>query len=1011
MNKYSWVWSRGVMGLALFCTCHRPPAQAISPHVVISQVYGGGGNSGATFTHDFVELFNRGTTTVSLTGWSIQYTSATGTSHLGSSTTLITPLSGSIAPGHYLLLQEASTAVVGAVLPTPDVTDDSPINLSGTAGKVALVNTTSRLDCNGGSTLCSAAQLAQIVDLVGYGNANFVEGSGAAPTLSNTTAALRAGGGCTDTDNNGADFTAGTPTPRHSMTPAQPCLADIPPLVSSTDPGNGASNVSVHAELQVTLSEPVMLSAAAFALTCGGSPLAFTLSGGPQTYLLTPQGPLPAATACTLTVLANGVTDLDGTPDHLPADVVLAFSTETPFQCGAPATLIHAVQGVGATSPISGHVVDIEGIVVGNFQGSTRLHGFFVQEDQIEWDNDPTTSEGIFVFDSNFGVTVQLGDQVRVRGSVAEFGPAGATSTELTAVTNVLVCSAGHSFPRLTITLPVVSLSDWERYEGMAVHINQRLTVTGNFTLGSFGEVDLAVDRLPTPTNVVGPGAAAIALQDLHDRSRILLDDGSTRARQDLNPNPYPENGGLLAGNANRTVRAGDRVNDVIPLAGVLDQAFGAYRLQPTGPVLFNPPDNPRTTAPAPVGGRIRVAGLNVLNYFTTIDNGQPLCGPNGGLDCRGANSVQELTRQRDKIVSALAAIDAHIVGLTELENNATASLQDLVSALNAATVPGRYAFIHTGSIGSDAIKVGFLYQPAVVSPSGAHAILDSRVDPRAITTLNRPALAQTFVPHGPRADQQRFTVVINHFKSKGSACTTAQQPGELRDPDTSDGQGNCNLTRVSMASALIDWLATNPTADPTAAAERKILIMGDLNAYAREHPIQAMTDPAFTLPPVVPFPNARATYTNLIARYLGDAAYSFVFQGQSGYLDHALANPRLARLVTGVTEWHINADEPVALDYNLEWTASIQKTAHQQVALYAPDPYRASDHDPLVVGVNPLCGDFDDDGSVEAADGRRLLGRLGQKATGAGDRMDDDGDGRITLRDYLRWYQCFRHF
>lgn len=1011
MHIYQGIGSRGTLGLLLLLTCLRSPAQAIGPDVVISQVYGGGGNAGATYTHDFVELLNRGTTTVSLAGWSIQYTSATGTGNFGANAAQLTPLSGSLAPGQYLLVQEASTAAVGTPLPTPDIIDDSPINLSGSAGKVALVNTTTGLGCNGGSTPCSPAQLAQIVDLVGYGNANFFEGSGAAPTLSNTTAAFRANGGCTDTNTNAADFTTGTPAPRHSASPGQTCGADNPPLVSSTDPGNDASNVSVHGDLQVTFSEPVTLSTAAFALACAGSAVAFTQSGGPQTYLLTPQSPLPAATTCTLMVFASGVTDQDGPPDPLPADVLLVFSTETPLQCGAPATLIHVVQGAGSTSPMLGQVVDIEGIVVGDFQGSSRLNGFFVQEEQEEWDNDPATSEGIFVFDSSFEVAVQIGDQVRVRGTVAEFGAAGASRTELTALTRVLLCRTGQSFPHTTVTLPVASLRDWEQYEGMAVQINQVLTVTDNFTLGSFGEVSLAVDRLPIPTHLVSPGATALALQDLHDRSRLLLDDGSTQARQNLDPNPYPENGGLLAGDANRTVRVGDRVHDSTPLTGVLDQAFGAYRLQPTSPVLFNPPENPRTAAPEPVGGRIRVAGFNVLNYFTTLDNGQPLCGPNGGLDCRGANSAQELTRQRDKIVSALVALNAHIVGLTELENNATASLHDLVTALNAATTPGRYAFLNTGSIGSDAIKVGFLYQPAVVSPVGTHAILDSSVDPRAITTLNRPALAQTFAPNSRRADLQHFTVVINHFKSKGSACTTAQQPGELDDPDTDDGQGNCNLTRVSMASALIDWLATNPTADPTAAAERKVLILGDLNAYAREHPIQAMTDPTFTLPPVVLSPNARATYTNLLARDLGDAAYSFVFRGQSGYLDHALANPRLARLVTGVTEWHINADEPVALDYNLEWTASIQKTANQQTTLYAPDPFRASDHDPILVGLNPLCGDLNDDAKVDPTDGILLLVRLGQRASDAGDRMDYDGDGRLTLRDYLLWYQCFRQF
>ena len=182
-----------------------PQAHAVSPDIVISQVYGGGGNSGGIYTNDFVELFNRGTTTVSLSGWSIQYASAAGTGNFGSATNLITPLSGSLVPGQYLLIEEAAGAAIIAALPTPDVTDSTPINMSGTGGKVALVNTTTPLGCNGGSTPCPPARLATIVDLVGWDGANFFEGS-AAPATTNSTAILRNGGGCAETDNNATDF-------------------------------------------------------------------------------------------------------------------------------------------------------------------------------------------------------------------------------------------------------------------------------------------------------------------------------------------------------------------------------------------------------------------------------------------------------------------------------------------------------------------------------------------------------------------------------------------------------------------------------------------------------------------------------------------------------------------------------------------------------------------------------------------------------------------------------------
>ncbi|HUL71929.1 MAG TPA: lamin tail domain-containing protein [Vicinamibacterales bacterium] len=206
---------------------------AAASQIVISQVYGGGGNTGATYTNDFVEIFNRGSVAVDLTGWSLQYASATGTGDFGVNSAQLTLLSGFIQPGQYFLVQEAQGAGGTTALPTPDITDVSPISMSATAGKVALVLGTASLGCNGGSTPCSGGQLALIQDLVGYGTgpttgANFFEGTGAAPTLSNTTAAFRASGGCTDTDDNAADFSSGAPAPRNSASPLHPCAAAVP---------------------------------------------------------------------------------------------------------------------------------------------------------------------------------------------------------------------------------------------------------------------------------------------------------------------------------------------------------------------------------------------------------------------------------------------------------------------------------------------------------------------------------------------------------------------------------------------------------------------------------------------------------------------------------------------------------------------------------------------------------------------------------------------------------------
>jgi DNA/RNA endonuclease G (NUC1) len=195
-----------------------------SPDIVISQVYGGGNNSGAPLRNDFVELFNRGGTTVSLSGWSVQYTSATGTGNFGAN---LTPLPAvSLEPGQYFLVQEAGGTTNGVALPTPDATGS--INMSATGGKVLVTNTTSPIACNGGSTPCSPSQLAQIVDLVGYDGANFFEGSAAAPTLSNSLANLRKQDGCQDTNDNAADFASAAPVPRNTATPVQPCPGVFP---------------------------------------------------------------------------------------------------------------------------------------------------------------------------------------------------------------------------------------------------------------------------------------------------------------------------------------------------------------------------------------------------------------------------------------------------------------------------------------------------------------------------------------------------------------------------------------------------------------------------------------------------------------------------------------------------------------------------------------------------------------------------------------------------------------
>ena len=564
--------------------------------------------------------------------------------------------------------------------------------------------------------------------------------------------------------------------------------------------------------------------------------------------------------------------------------------------CGDPATFIHAIQGAGSSSPEEGNLHVVEGVVMGDFQDSSiELGGFFLQEEDADADGDPLTSEGIFVYAPGFGVDVNEGDLVRLKGEVDEYYGL----TELKSISDHEMCDGEFSATAAIVTLPVSSLDYWERHEGMLVKIQQTLYATENYNQGRYGEVELSINsRLSNPTNVVEPGTAANDMQDLNDRSRIQMDDGS----RVQNPTPLPPYLGL-----DNTLRAGD----TFPwLLGVLGYHYGAYEIHPTVPATFTRVNN-RPPVPDNPNGALMVASFNVLNYFTTIDTGSPICGPSGDQDCRGADSAEEFTRQRDKIIDAIAEMDADIVGLIEIENNATTAIQDLVDGLNNVMGSGTYDFIDTGTIGTDAIKVALIYKPGSVSPVGSYAILDSSVDPTFNDAKNRPVLAQTFADN----EGEIFTVAVNHLKSKGSSCES------IGDPDTGDGQGNCNLTRTSAATALANLLKTYPTG----IYDLDFLILGDLNAYAKEDPVDAIKD---------------AGYTDLVDSYGGDNKYSYVYKGQAGYLDHALSNFSLTLQVAGAMVWHINADEPSALNYN----------DYNQPGLYSADRYRSSDHDPVVV-------------------------------------------------------------
>ena len=586
-------------------------------------------------------------------------------------------------------------------------------------------------------------------------------------------------------------------------------------------------------------------------------------------------------------------------------------------------TPTYTIQGSGSATPLSGSLTT-QGVVVGDYEGTNGLGGFFIQD--ATGDGDTSTSDGLFIYNS-VNNNVALGDLVRVTGTVTEYNGL----TEISPVTDITVLSSSNSITATDISLPFASATDEEKYEGMLVRVPQTLYVTEHYLLGQYGQILLSGSgKLNQPTSVALPGAPAAAVQAANLLNQIVVDDGSNI--QDPDPILFGRGGNPLS--ASNTLRGGDTAAN---MTGVFSYAFNEYRIYPINAMGGGVPNfvatNARPATAPVVEGTVKVVGMNLLNYFNTFD-GIPDTVDNcangvGGTaaDCRGADDATEFTRQSDKIVNAILALDADVVGIVEIENDgydSASAIQDLVNKINAATAPGTYAFINpdttlgANSLGLDAIKVGLLYQPAKVAPVGTTAVLNTVafINGGDSAARNRASLLQAF----QSTSGEKFLVNVNHLKSKGSACDVA---------DAGDGQGNCNLVRLAAVNELLTWFAT----DPTGTGDPDLLIVGDLNSYAKEDPIAAFET---------------AGYTNLAAQFEGASAYSYVFDGQWGYLDYGLASPSLLAQTAGFADWHINADEPSVLDYNTNF-----KTAGQITDLYSPEPFRTSDHDPVMVGLN----------------------------------------------------------
>ncbi len=608
-------------------------------------------------------------------------------------------------------------------------------------------------------------------------------------------------------------------------------------------------------------------------------------------------------------------------------------------------TPIHTIQAGDSSSPLVNQTVLVQGIVTADYQSNLQRGGFYVQEEAADVDADDQTSEGIFVYCDPDGpysfqnnandirnprecaVDVAVGDLVDVSGTVQEIRD----ETRINVVHgSVVVVSSGHPLPApvpLNLALDLVTpglarAAFYEPYEGMLVSIEDTLTVAEYFQLARFGEVVLYQGGRPhqythvddTPTSA----EFAIYTADL-ERRRLVMDDDSSVENVPLVRTPsaifLPQPAGLGTGTQGvNYFRGGDTLTG---LTGILSFAFSNWRILPVAdPAAVFTVANPRPTTPPEVSGSLVISSFNVLNYFTTLGS-------------RGATSSAELDRQAAKIVAALTAINADIFGLMEIENS-VAAVEDLVDRLNTALGAEVYAFIPTGVIGTDEIAVAILYKLATVTPIGTTAVLDDPafVNPfNADTDRNRPAIAQTFREN---ATDAALTVVVNHLKSKGSTCGAG---------DDDPLQGSCNGTRTAAAQVLVNWLTT----DPTGTGEQDILIIGDLNSYAGEDPIDALRAGAGAL-----------QFVDLQGGVASEN-YSYVFDGMLGYLDHALASTTLAPQVVAVAEWHINADEIPVFDYNDDVRDPGENEYEEEpdaTNLYEVAPFRASDHDPVIIGL-----------------------------------------------------------
>lgn len=786
----------------LFTTLMLCLAGPASAQVVISQVNGAGGNSGATYNKDYVELFNRGSSTQSLAGWSLQYASATGTGNFSGN---VTALSGSIPAGGYFLISLGGGAT-GVDLPPADISGTTA--MGGSGGKVILANVATGLACNGNSAACNSTQLGQIVDLIGYGNANFYEGSAAAPTPSSTLSDFRAAGGCTDTDQNGNDFSTAAAAPRNSLTPTAQCGGGGAPTISvaniSLAEGNGATT-PFQFTVQLSAAAPVGGISFDYA-TVDGTAIAGT------DYTAANGSGLIAETETSTTITIDVAGNTTPQSDRSFSLALTGITGATPSTLSATATIedddigtyaIHDIQGSGDSSPIVGQRVN----TLGNIVTAVGPAGFFMQAPDASVDALPMTSEGIYVY-TNSAPSVFIGDEVGLAANVIEyFG-----TTELNGVSNLVIATTGNTLPTpinfdaSTPSQDLLNLScgttNFECFEGMRVQIDNGIVARANPYFSSDNYAQIFVSASGT-RSLRTPGLLYPLVPGVENPDAEMFSG---------NPHIFELDADALgAVPPNTAITGGSRFT----ATGVVAYNFGDYEVWPTSFTVTEANAIPRPVTAGQLGDELRIGSFNMLRLCDTVANTTFTCGNGGEPDATAL--ALKVSRLSDYVGNVLELPD--VLGVVEVENLGV--LQMLADKIATDAGVTYTAHLEEGNDGGG-IDVGYLVRDdrignVVITQFDKNEMWTDPRDGQPHELHDRPALKLEATFSG-----QAFATIIVHPKSRscvdaptGSSCTQA-------DVDRN------RLKRFTQASSM----ATRVQQEQVAQPNRPLLVIGDFNDY-----------------------------------------------------------------------------------------------------------------------------------------------------------------------------------